>query len=59
MLWGLHRFRELLDSGPSRGRFLLALPSAHGASGVLRTPDPSSWAAVTGLGDWESQLYAA
>lgn len=36
----------------------MALPSAQGVSGTLRTPGPGSLSAVTGLGGWESQLYA-
>lgn len=49
---------RLPDSGPRRARFLMALPSAQGVSGTLRTPGPGSLSAVTGLGGWESQLYA-
>lgn len=37
----------------------MALPSAQGVSGTLRTPGPGSLSAVMGLGGWESQLYAA
>lgn len=44
---------RLLNTGPMKDRFLLTLPSAHGA-GSRRTPGPGSLAAVTGLGGRES-----